>query len=116
MHFKAKKRRLLGFSPFWLTDTANVAHKQQSVRYHFKCSNIRNILAGEHYLHVYLSAVYLLSNSLDNPDHDVLKPLSFRVVVQDEPFAFLRIGAPEGRRAHPWVNGGEVVMQGIEVL
>lgn len=83
----------------------------------FPCSFVfRNIFAGGDYLHVYLSAVYLLSNSLDDPDHNVLKPLSLRVVVQNEPFAFFRIGAPEGRCAHPWVDGSEVVMQGIQVL
>lgn len=69
-----------------------------------------------HYLHVYFCAVDLLSNCLDDSNDDVLQPLPLRVVVQNEPFALLRVRAPKGRRAHAWVDGSQVVVQGIEVL
>lgn len=120
MHSQAKWRRLPGFTRFNLTGIARATRDQQSLRYHFKYFRtpfvFRNIFAGGYYLHVYLSAVYLLSDGLDDPDHNVLKPLSLRVVVQNESFAFFCVGAPEGRCSHPWVDGSKVVMQGIEVL
>ena len=69
-----------------------------------------------HYLHVYLGAMYLLSYCLDDSDDNILQPFSLWVVVQDESFALLRIGAAEGRRPHAWVDGSKVVMQSIKVL
>lgn len=69
-----------------------------------------------HYLHVYFGAVYLLSYCLDDSDDNILQPLSLWVVVQDESFALLRIGAAEGRRPHAGVDGSKVVMQSIKVL
>lgn len=60
--------------------------------------------------------MYLLSYGFDDPDDDILKPLSLGVVVQDESSALVRIRAPKGRCPHPRVDGSEVVVQSIKVL
>lgn len=67
-------------------------------------------------LHLDLCAVDLLSDGLNDADHDVLQAFSLRVVVKNQAVALLCVGAAEGRRPHPRVDGAQVVVQSIEIL
>jgi len=67
-------------------------------------------------LHVYFSAMYLLSYCFDDSDDNILKYFSLCVVVQSESFALFCIGASKGRSTHTRVDSSEVVMQSIKVL
>lgn len=68
------------------------------------------------YLHLDLGAVDLLSDGLDDADHDVLQAFSLRVVVKDQAVALLCVRAAEGWRPHPRVDGAQVVVQSIQIL
>lgn len=68
------------------------------------------------YLHLDLGAVDLLSDGLDDADHDVLQAFSLRVVVKDQAVALLCVRAAEGWRPHPGVDGAQVVVQSIQIL
>ena len=98
------------------TSSADQGHVQSTFLTPRMPSVPRRAPVTDHYLHVYLSVVYLLGYRFYDPDDNVLQAFSLRVVVQDKPFALLGVGAPKGRRPHTRVDGRKVVVQGIEVL
>ena len=67
-------------------------------------------------LDVDLRAVQGLSDAPHQPDHDVFQALSLRVVVENERTIAVPCAASEGWGAHAGVDGGQVVVQGVEVL
>lgn len=67
-------------------------------------------------LHLYLCAVDLLSDGLNDANHNVLQAFSLRVVVKNQAVALLCVRAAEGWRPHPRVDGAQVVVQRVEIL